>query len=119
MEFRRFSPNVVRYAVVLVIGIYFIHHLQYPWSEAFVPSMSMSPSRIDLESFVVGAALSFSVVIGGILVDKYGRRLGWTISRFLYGASILMWFLVFVGTRYRRIFKEMCTPSLMELIKNG
>ena len=97
MELKRFSPHVVRYAVVLVIGTYFIHRLQYPWSAALVSRIPQPPIRINLESFVVSAALSFSVVIGGILVDKYGRRLGWAISRVLYGASILIWFLVYIG----------------------
>lgn len=97
MQLRKFPPNVVRYAVVLVIGTYFIHRLQYPWSAAFVSRIPPPPIRFNLESFVVGAALSFSIVIGGILVDKYGRRLGWAVSRFLYGASILIWFLVFIG----------------------
>jgi MFS family permease len=113
MQLKKFPPNVVRYAGVLVIGTYFIHRLQYPWSAALVSRIPQPFIRFNLESFIVGAALSFSVVIGGILVDKYGRRLSWAVSRFLYGASILMWAIVYVG---RGTSVEFLLPMFLDIM---
>lgn len=87
--------NVIRYAAVIALIQYFVKALESPHYAAFLVR-----GRLELSYEQLGWFFSLSpllgvilLVFGGILADKYGRRMTWAASLFLYGGGIV-WIII-------------------------
>ena len=87
---KQFPPNVIRYVIVFIIaGIW--------GKELFIPNygkqileyvQGCTPSQIDVITYTGIVLPLFFVVLGGILADKYGRKLVWAVFLLLYGGCM-------------------------------
>jgi MFS family permease len=88
---QRFPKNVTKYVVVLTIAKIIGEGVIYPQSGGF-----MVLEGLTLDYYMEGKVMAVSYFIGflllycgGILADKYGRRLTWAASLFLVGGGML------------------------------
>lgn len=90
MQLEKFPKNVIRYAVILFLVGYFRRVLKisfYEVSTKWGPELTPFQSHVvKITSFVFPFLL---VYMSGILADKYGRRLVWAVSLFLYGGCMV------------------------------
>ncbi|MBU7018454.1 MAG: MFS transporter [Theionarchaea archaeon] len=100
---RRIPVNVIKYVIILAISEYFIKQLPIPYEggtmihEQLVitlPQIAVIMSTVT----ILGFALQYFC---SILADKYGRRLAWAISLFLFGGGMV---LMALATSYRMAF---------------
>ena len=87
---KQFPPNVIRYVIVFIIaGIW--------GKELFIPNygkqiseyvQGCTPFQIDVITYTGIVLPLFFVVLGGILADKYGRKLVWAVFLLLYGGCM-------------------------------
>lgn len=88
---KKFTSNVVKYAVILLIAGHFGRELKMInyGSVVLAEAPELTASQTDIikgVSFVLPLLL---VYFGGIFADKYGRRLTWAVLLVLYGVSML------------------------------
>lgn len=90
MQLEKFPKNVIRYAVVLFLVGYFRGVLKisfYQVSTKWGPELTPFQSHVvKVISYVFPLLL---VYVSGILADKYGRRLVWSASLFVYGGGMV------------------------------
>ena len=97
---QRIPRNVIKYVIVLAITEYIVKHLGSSHEgaimihEGLVATLPQIVTLMSIGPFLGGLFVYF----GGILADKYGRRLVWAASLFLFGGSM---FLIAYATTYR------------------
>ena len=91
MQSGKFSANIIRYIVVIFFVGYFRRELNISFY-----GMSLAEQITELTSFqtyvlkTTGLVLPLLIVfVGGICADKYGRKVTWAASLFLYGGGVL------------------------------
>ncbi|MBU7046694.1 MAG: hypothetical protein HXS54_09690 [Theionarchaea archaeon] len=88
---QRFPKNVTKYVVVSTIARFFGEKVISPQSGGFIIHERLTldyfmGDRVMAVSYVTGFLLLYC---GGMLADKYGRRLIWAASLFLFGGGML------------------------------
>lgn len=85
------SKNILRYAVATALLEYFAYKVLDPFYLQFMTTdrgLGLSPLKFGFfVSFASFMMISLEYV-SGIFADKYGRRLSWAVSLFLYGAGM-------------------------------
>ncbi len=96
---KKVPENVIKYVVILSIAGSFANRIRRPFFEEFVARGSESDfSEVGL-FFAISSGLGLVFLYGGgILADKYGRRLAWAVSLLLYGGSML-WLAIAASSR--------------------
>ena len=96
---KKFPENVMKYVAILSIAGSFANRIRRPFFEEFVAQGSeFDFSQIGL-FFAISSGLGLVFLYGGgILADKYGRRLTWAVSLLLYGGSML-WLAIAASSR--------------------
>lgn len=87
----RYSRNILRFAVAVAVVEYFAYKVLDPFYLQFMTTdrgLGLTPFKFGL--FVSCASLMMISLeyISGIFADKFGRRLSWAISLFLYGVGM-------------------------------
>ncbi len=89
---QKLSTNAVRYAVVLILAGIWAREFHVPdFGSTLIHRVSEITSFQEnaIKVVVFGLPLLL-IVFGGILADKYGRRLTWAVYLFLYGGGLLL-----------------------------
>jgi len=87
----QYSRNILRFAVAVAVVEYFAYKVLDPFYLQFMTTdrgLGLTPFKFGL--FVSCASLMMISLeyISGIFADKFGRRLSWAISLFLYGVGM-------------------------------
>ena len=101
---------MIKYAIVIIIAGTWGRALLIPnYAKSILDQVSqVTSSHSDLITYVCIVLPLLLVFIGGILADKYGRRLLWAVFLLLYGGCML-WLTVFAPSGLLATFG----PALM------
>lgn len=92
MQFRsRYSANILRFAVAVAVVEYFAYKVLDPFYLQFMTTdrgLGLTPVKFGLFVSFASFMMILLEYVSGIFADKFGRRLSWAVSLFLYGGGM-------------------------------